>query len=148
MSRSRQARDTGARPSREAVQIAAEFRASIRRFERGSERIALESGLTPRRYLLLLLIKGALDGSERATVSDLAERLQLARHTISGLIGRAASAGLVCREASANDERVSYVRLTAEGERRLALAFSDYETERHALMAALKVSRIAAGKRS
>lgn len=145
--RSGRAQGKRLQPSREAVQVAAAFRASLRRFERTSERIALECGLTPRRYLLLLMVKGTLDGSERATVGDLAERLQLARHTVTGLIGRAASAGLVCREGSASDGRLSYVRLTAEGERRLAGAFNDYETERRALMAALRVSRSAAGRR-
>ena len=146
--RSRRARIEGSPPSRETVQIAAEFRASLRRFERTSERIARGCGLTPRQYLLLLMTKGALDGSEHATVGDLAERLQLARHTVTGLIGRAVRAGLVSREGSASDRRVSYVRLTPEGERRLALAFNDYETERRALLAALRVSRSAAGRRS
>lgn len=145
--RSGRAQVEGLQPSREVVQVAAAFRASLRRFERTSERIAVESGLTPRRYLLLLMIKGALDGSERSTVADLAERLQLARHSVTGLVGRAEQAGLIRRERSASDRRVSYVRLTAEGERRLAGAFSNYETERRALMAALRVSRSAAGRR-
>lgn len=35
---------------------------------------------------------------------------------------------------------MSYLRLTVEGERRLARAFSDLDTERRTLMAALKQS--------
>lgn len=120
------------------VRATAAFRASLRRFERTSERIGLERGLTPRRYLLLLMIKGAPDGSERATVSDLTDRMQLAQHTVTELVARADAAGLIRRERSADDGRVCYLRLTAEGERRLARAFSDLDTERRALMAALK----------
>lgn len=124
--------------SPEVVRATAAFRASLRRFERTSERIGLERGLTPRRYLLLLMIKGAPDGSERATLGDLAERLQLEQHTVTELVARAESTGLILRERSTADRRVCYLRLTAEGERRLARAFSDVDTERRALMAALQ----------
>lgn len=120
------------------VRATAAFRASLRRFERTSERVGLERGLTPRRYLLLLMIKGAPDGSERATVGDLTDRLQLEQHTVTELVARAEAAGLIRRERSADDGRVCYLRLTAEGERRLARAFSDLDTERRALMAALR----------
>ena len=123
--------------SPELVQATAAFRASLRRFERTSEQIALERGLTPRRYLLLLMIKGSLDGSERATISELTERLQLAQHTVTELVARAEDTGLVRRERSARDGRVCYLRLTAEGERRLAGAFSHLDTERNRLMGAL-----------
>ncbi|MGN6870029.1 MAG: MarR family winged helix-turn-helix transcriptional regulator [Solirubrobacteraceae bacterium] len=124
--------------SPDVVRATAAFRASLRRFERTSEQIGLERGLTPRRYLLLLMIKGSLDGSERATVSELTERLQLAQHTVTELVGRAEDGGLIRREPSTDDGRVCYLRLTAEGERRLARAFSDLDTERRALMAALQ----------
>lgn len=126
--------------SPDVVQATAAFRASLRRFERTSEQIALKRGLTPRRYLLLLMIRGSLDGSERATVTELTERLQLAQHTVTELVGRAEEVGLICRERSTKDGRVSYLRLTGEGERRLARAFSDLDTERRTLMAALKQS--------
>ena len=43
----------------------AEFRAALRGFLRTSERNARAAGLTPQRYLLLLMIKGAAD-DERA----------------------------------------------------------------------------------
>ena len=55
----------------EAVPVA-EFRAALRGFMRTSERNARAAGLTPQRYLLLLMIKGAPDGSEQSTVTDLA----------------------------------------------------------------------------
>ncbi|MDX6469966.1 MAG: hypothetical protein QOF75_1769, partial [Gaiellaceae bacterium] len=46
----------------EDVVAVAEFRTALRRFLRRSERIARQSGLTPQRYLLLLMIKGAAGG--------------------------------------------------------------------------------------
>ena len=100
----------------------------------------LERGLTPRRYLLLLMIKGSPDANERSTVSQLTERMQLQQHTVTELVARAEDAGLIRRERSRRDGRVSYLRLSAEGERRLALAFSDHETERRTLRAALRSS--------
>lgn len=119
------------------VRATAAFRSSLRRFEHSSDQIVLERGLTPRRYLLLLMIKGSADGRERSTVSELTDRLQLAQHTVTELVARTEGAGLICRERSRSDRRVTYLRLTAEGERRLAHAFSDLDTERRMLMDAL-----------
>lgn len=116
----------------QAVQIAA-FRAVIRSFMRTSERLARANGLTPRRYLLLLMIKGAPDGSEQSTVTQLAERLQLAQSTVTELVGRAERVGLIERERSESDLRVAHLRLTEEGERRLALSARGHERERHEL---------------
>ena len=113
----------------------AEFRAALRRFLRRAERAARSSGLTPQRYLLLLMIKGAPDGSEQSTVTELAERLQLAQSTVTELVRRAEEVGLVKRETSALDGRVAYLQLTDEGERRLARSFSSIAMERDALRA-------------
>ena len=111
----------------------AEFRAALRRFLRTSERTARASGLTPQRYLLLLMIKGAGDGSEQSTVTELAQRLQLAQSTVTELVSRAEEVGLVEREPSSADGRVAHLHLTAEGERRLALAFTSLASERSQL---------------
>src|SRR3954451_23582142 len=81
----------------------AEFRAALRHFLRQSERIARQCGLTPQRYLLLMMIKGAPNGSEQSTVTELAERLQLAQSTVTELVRRAEETGLVEREQSASD---------------------------------------------
>ena len=108
----------------------AEFREAVRRFLRRSERIARQSGLTPQRYSLLMMIKGAPDGVEQSTVTELSERLQLAQSTVTELVHRAEEAGLVEREQSQIDARVAHLRLTAEGERRLMLSFTALETER------------------
>ncbi len=95
------------------------LRSALRVFMRQSEQMARRSGLTPQRHLLLLMIKGAPDGSERSTVTELSERLQLAQSTVTELVRRAEDAGLIEREQSASDGRVAYLRLTKEGERRL-----------------------------
>ena len=47
------------------------------------EEVARRHGLTPRQYLLLLMIKGTADGTERSAVSDLVERLQLTQSTVT-----------------------------------------------------------------
>jgi DNA-binding MarR family transcriptional regulator len=115
----------------------AEFRASLRVFLLKAERNARKSGLTPQRYLLLLMIKGAPNGRETSTVTQLAERLQLAQSTVTELVSRAEEIGLVEREQSDSDGRVTNLRLTPEGERRLMLAFTTNEEERQELRAAI-----------
>ena len=111
-----------------AVRVAG-FRAALRAFLRTSEQIAQANGLTPQRHLLLLQIKGAPDGSERATVTDLAERLCLAQSTVTELVKRAERVGLIAREPSDVDARVAHIHLTAEGERRLARVFRSHRAE-------------------
>ena len=108
----------------------AEFRAALRAFLRRTERKARRSGLTPQRYLLLLAIKGAPDGTESLTVTDVAERLQIAQSTATELVSRAEEAGLVRRAGSPKDGRVAVVRLTDEGESCLAACFFDLREER------------------
>ena len=107
----------------------ASFRCELRSFIRHSEQVARRWELTPQRYLLLLTIKGAPDGSERLTVSEIAGRLSLSVSAVTELCGRAEEAGLVRREESSSDLRLVYLRLTEEGERRLRGAL--FETERY-----------------
>src|ERR1700693_541288 len=98
----------------EDVVTVAEFRAALRKFLRRSELVADSCGLTPQRYLLLLLIKGAPDRSGRATSTAGADRLQLAQSTVTELVARSVDAGLIAREPSTSDARVTYLRLTPE----------------------------------
>ena len=117
-----------------AIEVA-DFREALRRFLRQSERVARQSNLTPQRYLLLLMVKGAVDGSERSTVTELSDRMQLAQSTVTELVSRAEEAGLLQREQSNTDARVAHLRLTDEGERRLTLAFRGLASERENLRA-------------
>jgi DNA-binding MarR family transcriptional regulator len=125
-------------PNTEEYARVAEFRAALRSFLRRSERVARASGLTPQRHLLLLMIKGAPDRSEQSTVTELAERLQLAQSTVTELVRRAEEVGLIEREQSADDGRVAHLRLSPEGERRLERSFTDLEGERRQLRDAIE----------
>lgn len=121
----------------ERVVAAAEFRAALRKFSRQSERVARQSGLTPQRYQLLMMIKGAPGGAEQSTVTELSQRLQLAQSTVTELVHRAELAGLLERTRSSTDARVTHLRLTPKGEHRLGLAFIELEEEREQLRRAL-----------
>jgi DNA-binding MarR family transcriptional regulator len=111
----------------------AEFRAALRAVMRTTERKARRAGLTPQRYQLLLTIKGAPDRSESLTVTDVADRLQVAQSTATELVSRAEEAGLVHRAGSPKDGRVAVVHLTELGNQRLADCFLDLRDEREAL---------------
>jgi DNA-binding MarR family transcriptional regulator len=126
-------------PSLEEYQRAAALRAALRVFLRRSEQIARREGLTPQRQLALLMIKGAPDGSERSTVGELAERMQLAQSTVTELVARAERAGLIERDVSDSDGRVAYLRVSAAGERRLAASVTALGPERATLLALLQV---------
>jgi DNA-binding MarR family transcriptional regulator len=120
-------------PAPEVYRAAAELRTALRTFARRSEQLARQQGLTPQQYMLLLLIKGAPDGGERSTVTDLARRLQLGQSTVTELVQRAEDAGLVQRSASGADARVSWLSLTPEGSRKLAAVVGNLGPERRRL---------------
>jgi DNA-binding MarR family transcriptional regulator len=110
---------------------AADFRAELRRFLRRSEECARRFGVTPRQHLLLLMIAGTDEGT--STVSTLVDRLQLTQSAVTELVQRAEEAGLVRREPSPTDGRVIHLRLTTEGEQRLAAIHGALGPERHQL---------------
>jgi DNA-binding MarR family transcriptional regulator len=111
---------------------AAELRGALRKFLRASERIAREEGLTPSRFLLLLMIKTTSGG--RSTVTELAERMQLTQSTVTELVTRAEGAGLVVRTQSEQDARVFWLELTRVGDDRLARAVARNGPERNRLL--------------
>jgi DNA-binding MarR family transcriptional regulator len=120
----------------EAIAVA-EFRSALRAFLRTTEKKARRNGLTPQRYQLLLMVKGAPDRSETLTVTDLADKLQVAQSTATELVTRAEEAGLVRRAGSPKDGRVALVRLTRAGEQLLGRCFRDLEEEREQLASAI-----------
>jgi DNA-binding MarR family transcriptional regulator len=122
----------GGMDTRSAMKAAA-FRAALRGFLYDSEQVARANGLTPQRYLLLLMIKGAPDGTEQSTVTELSARLRLAQSTVTELVLRAEAAGLIERERSELDARMAHLRLTKDGERRLSRSFSGHSEERERL---------------
>jgi DNA-binding MarR family transcriptional regulator len=121
-------------PGLDDYRAAAALRAAVRAFLHRGEQAARHAGLTPQRQLLLLMIKGAPDGSERATVTELAGRMRLAQHTVTELADRAEAAGLLVREGAEDDGRVVRLRLTPEGERRLAATVEELREDRRRLV--------------
>ena len=132
-------------PTLADYQRAAALRAAVRVFLQRGEQAARRAGLTPQRQLLLLMIKGAPDGRETATVTELAERLRLAQSTVTELVARAEAVGLLERGGSERDGRVVHLRLTAEGERRLAATVAELRADREALVDVLAAQREGAG---
>ncbi|WP_069801414.1 MarR family winged helix-turn-helix transcriptional regulator [Thermogemmatispora onikobensis] len=96
-------------------QALAEFRYQIRRFLRFSEQVAREAGLEPQHYQLLLALKGLPEG-RKATITELAERLQIQHHSAVELINRLAERGLVQKQRDALDQRQVILSLTPRGE--------------------------------
>ena len=93
----------------------AAFRYAIRKFLRFSEQAARRERITPQQHQLLLAIKG-FPSRDYATVSELAERLQMRQHSMVGLIDRTEAQGLVRREAGTVDRRQVFVHLTPTGD--------------------------------
>jgi DNA-binding MarR family transcriptional regulator len=121
-------------PTTDDLVATASFRTALRRFHRRTEQCARENGLTPRQYLLLLLVKGAPDHSERTTISDLVERFALTQSTVTELVQRAEDAGLIARETSADDGRINLLYATPEGTRRLLATYEALGPERQHLL--------------
>jgi DNA-binding MarR family transcriptional regulator len=117
----------------------ATLRVALREFAARTERIARAHKLTSERYELLLLIGVAADGE--ATVGKLARQLHIGQSAATQLARRVEDAGLIERTVSPTDARVHPLRLTAEGERRLAAATADLARERAQLADAVSAIR-------
>jgi len=101
----------------------AEIRYQIRRFLHFSEQAAREAGLVPQQHQLLLALKGLPTG-RKATISELAERIQIRHHSTVELIDRLVERGLIKRLRDEIDRRRVIIQLTPQGEqilRRLSL---------------------------
>jgi len=96
----------------------AELRYRIRRFLQEGDATALQAGLEPQQYLLLLAIRGMPDGQE-ATIRPLAERLSLRHHSTVELIDRMEARGYVRRTRDREDRRQVLVSLQPRGEKLL-----------------------------
>lgn len=96
------------------IRTLANFRYQLRRFERFSELLTRQHGVTQLQYLLMLQIKG-FPGRSWATIVELAERLQAHHHGVISLIKRCESLGMVTRSPGLDDRRTVQVRLTPKG---------------------------------
>src|SRR5690242_11264145 len=104
-----------------------------------SDRTVRKAGLTPLQYLLLLALKGGQEGRQ-VTMSELGAVLHLAQSSVTELVDRAETAGLVSR-GGAEDRRVVIVSATPEGENRLEAAFKAIHGEREELLRHLDFAR-------
>jgi DNA-binding MarR family transcriptional regulator len=100
--------------SSEEYRALAEFRYQIRRFLGFSEEQVRTAGMEPQQHQLLLAIKGLPDG-EKATIGELAGRLQLKHHSTVELVNRLEKQGYVTRESSQEDRRQVIIHLTHAG---------------------------------
>ncbi len=97
------------------IQALGEFRYHIRRFLRASEELLKSAGLKPQQYQLMLQIKAA-DGHP-ATISYIAERLQIQHHSTVELADRLGEKGLIRRKRAGDDRRLVLLELTPRGEK-------------------------------
>ena len=131
------ATETRKAPTASDYAEAAALREALRAFTRRSDLVTRAQGLTARTYQLLLMIKTARDGSERIGLTELEDRLQLGKSTITELVLRSEKRGLVRRELDPARRRGISIRLTPAGERRLAGAFTELGDERRRLVSLL-----------
>jgi DNA-binding MarR family transcriptional regulator len=120
-------------PTRDDYVDAAALREGLRVFQRRTHVVTTAYGLTPRSYQLLLMIKTARTGDERAGLSELEERLQLGKSTVTELVLRSEERGLVRRELDPKRRGAIRVGLTPSGRRRLARACAELGDERRRL---------------
>lgn len=78
----------------------------------GDRRVLRAFNLSPSQFAVLLL----LDGEAGWRLTDLSERLLVDKSTITRIVDRLESAGLVRREADPDDRRVQRVVLTGQGQ--------------------------------
>lgn len=132
--------DTTSEIQTQDYQALAEFRYQIRRYIRFAEQVARSIGVEPQHHQLLLTVKGMPEG-KRATVGEIAERLQIQHHSTVELIDRLVERGLVERQRDEEDQRRVLIYLTAQGEEILhqlsQLAVAELRTTGPALVKAL-----------
>jgi DNA-binding MarR family transcriptional regulator len=106
----------------------AEFRYQLRRFLLFSESAALEAGLQPQQYQLLLQVAGAPENMA-VTISYAAERLGLKHNSAVELVDRSEREGLLERRADVEDKRRAILRVTRKGRLVLGRLADDHAKE-------------------
>ena len=128
-------------PTSDDYARAAQLREALRRFQRSTEVITAAHDLTARMHQLLLMIKTARGGKGRAGLSELEDRLQLGKSTITELVLRSEKRGLVRRDLDRARPGAITVSLTRAGERRLEQVTAALGDERHRLVEILSQLR-------
>jgi DNA-binding MarR family transcriptional regulator len=117
-----------AEPDPFLLRTLADFRYELRRFLHFSERAALEAGLHPQQYQLLLQVAGAPDASG-VTIAYAAERLALKHNSTVELVDRSEREGLLSRAEDAEDRRRTILRVTRKGKKLLDRLVGDHARE-------------------
>jgi DNA-binding MarR family transcriptional regulator len=129
--------------SKQQYEALSEFRYQLRRFLHFSEAAAKEEGITPLQYVLLLHIRG-FPGKDWATISELAERLQMQHHGVVALVSRCEEGKLVERRKNDIDRRQVEVHLLPQGEMHLQRLAALHEAELKSLQRTFRVTQITA----
>jgi len=87
--------------------------AASRQITRMYQPLLKELGLTYPQYLILLV----LWESTELSVTEIGEKLQLNSNTLTPLLKRMETQGLLIRSRSVDDERIVRIQLTPEGEK-------------------------------
>lgn len=123
-----------AAPTARQYADAAALREALRIFERRTDLVAAVHGLTSRMYQLLLMIRTGQKHPNRASLSELEERLQLGKSTVTELVTRCEERGLLERELDPARRGAILIRLTEAGETQLAQACLELGDERRRLV--------------
>lgn len=118
----------------------AEFRHRLARFLQHGRRAARDAGLQPLQYQLMLAVMG-IPKHRHPTIGEIAERLQVHRHTVVELVCRLERRQLILRQRDRYDHRIAHLSLTSMGEALLCklvgLSLTELRTEAPALVQAL-----------
>ena len=96
-------------------QALAEFRYLLASFLRRRRHSAIQAGLEPQQYELLLTIRG-LPKDKKPSIKQIAEHLKLQHHSAVELTTRLVRRGLVRRQRSDEDRRLVLLSLTRKGQ--------------------------------
>lgn len=105
--------------SQSDYEILAAFRLELRRFLQFSEQEARKLGLTPQQHQTLLAIRAA--PGQSMSIGQVADQLFTQPQSASELVDRLVSQDLLERDIREEDRRRVSLRLTATGERSLAI---------------------------
>ncbi|MDE1996068.1 MAG: MarR family transcriptional regulator [Rhizobiaceae bacterium] len=108
-------RKAGEALSQADYEALATLRYTLRKFMDFSTSAANDEGLPPQQHQALLAIKGNPEGGAM-TIGMLAERLIIAPHTATELVGRLIEAGYVSRHPDPSDKRRQTLQLTGKSE--------------------------------
>jgi DNA-binding MarR family transcriptional regulator len=126
-----------------------EFRFRLTQFQRFSQAAALDAGISPLQYLLLLHLRG-FHRREWATIGELAIRLDASHQGTVALVKRCESNGLLTKRRSTVDGRRVEIHLTARARRLVERIASRHLDEVERLAEVFRGGRVAdvAGSRA